>query len=597
MSDAKFTFLQAFESRDDLKQYGSESLTLFGLQLKFNIEDIHNVASDSITDGSDDKKCDLIFIERDLGIAVIAQSYIAASVKPIAKDKASDLNTAASWLLSRSIEELPELIRAKAAELRECIKEGIIKKLEFWYIHNCYESENISQELKTVELTVKNALKSYGDNECTIVANEIGVNQLEQWYLSSKNTILVTDEYYVISSGGYHEKTSDWEVFSCSVPANWIYDIYKEHKENLFSANIRSYLGSRKTESNINHGIKTTAIKSPQNFLVFNNGITALVNDIEIGSRVKNRKTSEIKQSVTFKGISIVNGAQTTGAIGNLEKRPVDKAKIPVRFVKCTDPTIVESIIRFNNSQNTIHAADFRSTDAIQSRLRTEFEDYSDVTYLGGRRGSGNDAIRRSKNLLASDTVAQSLLAFHKEPRDATHSKSKIWEKDEIYSLIFNDNTSADHIMFVYSLYKALVSYKKNLQLKNKTEGLNDFDTDLLKLFSHTGSIYVVMAAISNSLEVILDKKIGSLFDLKFKEKLTPSEYEGYWKVIVESCISFAPETLLTTLESNIKKADVLSTSVKNFTSFIKSILKVNQQLFSDFQSKVIVDKKVLTKV
>jgi len=52
--------------------YGDNSLLLYALQLRYDIEDIIAVASDALTDGSDDKKCDLIYIDHDSGFAVVA---------------------------------------------------------------------------------------------------------------------------------------------------------------------------------------------------------------------------------------------------------------------------------------------------------------------------------------------------------------------------------------------------------------------------------------------------------------------------------------------------------------------------------------------
>jgi hypothetical protein len=72
-------------------------------------------------------------------------------------------------------------------------------------------------------------------------------------------------------------------------------------------------------------------------------------------------------------GISIVNGAQTTGAIGNLLSSPSDKVRVQARFIVCSNPSTIKSVIRFNNSQNKVEAPDFKSNDSIQSRLVIEF--------------------------------------------------------------------------------------------------------------------------------------------------------------------------------------------------------------------------------
>ena len=96
-------FISNYEAREDLKMmYGDNALMLYALQLRFDIEDIISVASESLTDGHDDKKCDLIFVERELGIAVIAQAYNKTNPKQsdlAPSNKASDLNAAAAWVL------------------------------------------------------------------------------------------------------------------------------------------------------------------------------------------------------------------------------------------------------------------------------------------------------------------------------------------------------------------------------------------------------------------------------------------------------------------------------------------------------------------
>jgi hypothetical protein len=181
-----------------------------------------------------------------------------------------------------------------------------------------------------------------------------------------------------------------------------------------------AYLGSRESDSNINNGIKKTAQEQSRNFYVYNNGITALVLDYELGKRSKRGRKLKIT------GISIVNGAQTTGSIAS--DKPSPDLQVPIRFVKAKKDAIIEDIVRYNNSQNKLQAADFRSTDQIQQRLRVEFEGIPDAVYEGGRRGGASDAIRRSKFTLPSFTVGQSLAAFHGDPVAAYDKKSELWD-------------------------------------------------------------------------------------------------------------------------------------------------------------------------
>ena len=83
--------------------------------------------------------------------------------------------------------------------------------------------------------------------------------------------------------------------------------------------------------------------------------------------------------------MSIVNGAQTTGAIGALDSAPGDSALVPIGFVSTADNELIQEIVKYNNSQNQITASDFRSTDPVQKRLKKEINEIPGADYDGGR--------------------------------------------------------------------------------------------------------------------------------------------------------------------------------------------------------------------
>ena len=87
------------------------------------------------------------------------------------------------------------------------------------------------------------------------------------------------------------------------------------------SPNIRDYLGVVRSSGNINFGIKQTAKSQPNNFAIFNNGITVLVNNYEFSE--SNPKDGG-KGTLRVEGFGIVNGGQTTGALGGLEAKEAE---------------------------------------------------------------------------------------------------------------------------------------------------------------------------------------------------------------------------------------------------------------------------------
>lgn len=392
MSSEQPTWQAALEARDDLEQYGDNAIGLFALALRFALDDIHSVAAESVTDGSDDKKCDLIFIDREEGVAVVAQCYFSSKEKRSAPaNKASDLNTAVAWLLQRNVKELPERLRSAATELRSAIADGDVRRFEAWYVHNLPESTNVEDELSTVAATSKTVIDAlHPSARVSISTSEIGRKTLETWYSETLSPILVNDEVKIGVDSGFTLKTGAWQAYVTAVPARVLHRLYTKHKTRLFSANVRDYLGSRSSDANINNGIKRTAQSSPEDFWVFNNGITVLTHHFE-------ESVAKGKKQLLVRGISIVNGAQTTGAIGSLAKSPDPKALVPARFVQTSKPDLIYDIIQYNNSQNKVTASDFRSTDRIQKRLREEVAAIPNAKYEGGRRGGHKDVIERNR--------------------------------------------------------------------------------------------------------------------------------------------------------------------------------------------------------
>jgi len=139
-----------------------DAIGVFAINLRFYVDDIQTIVVEAITGGGDDKKCDVLYIDKERKIAVIAQCYVSRKSRPAApSDKAADLNGALIWLLSTDLDRLPDALQGRADELRAAINGGEIKQFYIWYVHNLPCSKNVKDELLTVETTARAALDSY----------------------------------------------------------------------------------------------------------------------------------------------------------------------------------------------------------------------------------------------------------------------------------------------------------------------------------------------------------------------------------------------------------------------------------------------------
>jgi hypothetical protein len=574
------TWEQAFQSRSDLNQYGDNALGLFVLGLRFGLEDLNTVAANSLTDGNDDKKCDIIYIDPNEGYAVLAQCYYSTKPKASAPaNKASDLNTAVGWLLQRPHDDLPVRLRPAATELRQAIIDGSLQNLHVWYIHNLRESHNVSQELVTVEHTIDAALKSHFPGKKVRVSTiEVGTSTLDEWYGETQSPILVSEEFKIRISAGFEVKGAKWKAYVTTIPGRFLYRVYRKHHAKLFSANVREYLGSRKSDANINNGIKQSAQEAPADFWVFNNGLTILVHSYEV-------KQDRRGQRLKVTGLSIMNGAQTTGALGSLGRAPADDVHVPVRFVVTSDRETIFDIIQYNNSQNKVTASDFRSRDRVQRRLREEITKISDAEYQGGRRGGASDAIRRNPNLLPSYTVGQALAAVQGDPEVAYNQKSDIWALDTLYARYFNDDTTGGHIVFSYSLLRCIEARKGALVAKSKgSSGLTEPEAKELEYFRQRGSTYMLSSAIASCLETILSRKITKISRLSFGT-MSPSEAQKTWGPVVEVCASFCPQ-LQEAFADGLKNKERIKKTLGVFQSLVQATANPNAPTFRKFADR-----------
>lgn len=578
----------ALAERNDLDIYASNKRLLFALQLDYEIEDVHAVAQDALTDGGDDKACDLVYVDRDVGEIVIGQGY--ESVNPEGRtapaSKAASLHQAVSWLLAAPMDELPERLRDAATEVRDALNEKRIQQLRLWFVHNCDENDHVVDELKQAAVGAKAILDSsysLSGDDIDVVIDEVGPRLLASWYEGAQTPILVREKLELPMPNGLLRAAGDnWRSVCVSVPATWLHGLFAEHGADVFSANVRGYLGSIRSEKNINHGIKESAAGTPKRFWAYNNGVTAVVNDWEVDE-------SADPPILNLSGIAIVNGAQTTGALGSVNADDLEGAEVLARFIKCDDLNTVREIIRFNNRQNPTQAADFRSNDRVQRRLRDEFAALGVVDYSGGRRGGSSDVIKRpAENMIAAPVAAQALAAFHGTPSLAYHEKGKIWEDDTIYGRLFSDRTTARHIMFVITALKSIEQEKSRLRSTPDAD-LDDAKQRRLSFLRRRGSQFLLLAGLGACSELLVGRAVPDRYALGFKQGVAVSAGVDGWAPVVDAVMPLAGNSLDAALQSErgLRSDESVRGAIETFRALVESVQAQLEPTFEAFRSVV----------
>ena len=148
---------------------------------------------------------------------------------------------------------------------------------------------------------------------------------MEHLYAARDSHIEIQDNIEFPYAPALTESGSKWKASIATVDGSWISELFTKYGDALYSANYRGFLGADRRKK-VNSGIRDTAENASGDFWVFNNGITILTNGI-----------TEKNSKLTLSGISVINGAQTTGSIGSVdkEKSNLSKVRLICRIVEC----------------------------------------------------------------------------------------------------------------------------------------------------------------------------------------------------------------------------------------------------------------------
>ncbi len=512
--------------------------------------DLQALASECLTDVPDDKKIDFIKLDRDQHRVVVAQGYhsVTPSKDSAPANKASDLNTAAAWLLSGDVTQVPEPLRVVIAEIRDALKDGEVEAIDFVYTHNVSESENVARELRTV---AEHARKSLPNGSTISVSwKELGIEGLERLYQTQESSIEIREKIECPATVQFLESGPKWKAAILTLPAEWLAKLFEKHADALFSANYRGFLGiSRRRKINLE--IRQTAEGKPQDFWVFNNGVTLLT-----------LKMDPLKTGTMLEGISIINGAQTTGSIGSVErtKHSLKDVRVLGRIIECADADTIGDIVRFNNTQNQIETWDLYSNSPEQQRIETEFHDL-------GHQYARKRNRRKPEQAIGIEEVIQPLLAFKGNHEDANRGKNTIFEREKLYRSAF-ENKGARHILFVFTLSRCIDRVRLELKDKFKQKTIIGMELEQLNALRNLKFKNFFLSVMGRCLEPILAAKVN-LDTVAFqKNDATRSnrsidDLVEIWKPVVTAVLSILCSQMGSDVAMRIAAADALSELTK----------------------------------
>lgn len=404
-------------------------------------------AYDAITvEGPNEKGMDIFWIDQQQKRVFIAQCKYSktGTSNPGVKDVRNLLNCT-NWLSNpQTLEREGRLeLLAAATEYKTAVEEGY--KIELWFVYAGSRNENIDKEIRVYNANPENRMRNRSAIHCDLDLLETLFEEFRGLERRIERAIVKIQEQPVELEGTFGKG------LLTSIAAPDLISLYNEFGDKLFARNVRMWLGARR--GSVNAGIIATVEDERErgNFWAYNNGITVVCDHYAF---------DENTQELTLNNFSIVNGCQTTVslALADAEDSERREVRLLARFIS-PPASIIDSIIKFTNTQNPIRSWDLVSQDPTQIRLKRDFEGLNRPSYYAIRRGewtalSGNERrkFRHEEGpgwrTIKHDLLAQYLASF--KARAVVAYKNKAFLFDRYYSETFPPDLRAEEALFVW---------------------------------------------------------------------------------------------------------------------------------------------------
>lgn len=283
-------------------------------------------------------------------------------------------------------------------------------------------------------------------------------------------------------------------------------------RANIFDANVRAYQGN----TDVNNEIINTLQKCPENFVLYNNGITIVCSKLE-------RKGKKLKIETP----QVVNGCQTCSLLFKAYKKGIDlsKVKVIVKTIETTDEIVTQGIVRGTNRQNIVYEEAFETI----RQFHKDLEDFFNIMEVPGFKKIYYE--RRSKQYYFNSQIKpyqkisfrmliQSMVAMYMNKVEISHrheSKLITEYKDKLfvdghsfypYYVAGLLTTNLDYLMKKNKNFTDVKNYKKHILFVlqelnmgpapniNDTEEIEDYCKKFLKLLSNSNFENLVTVAV-----------------------------------------------------------------------------------------------------
>lgn len=355
-----------------------------------------------------------------------------------------------------------------------------------------------------------------------------------------------------------------------------------EHKDYIFSSNIRNYKGLNK----INKGIKESYEMNPKDFWYYNNGITIVCNDYELTDNISNIS------KVTITAPQIVNGCQTATTIykawkaSSEEERKHNDGTILVKIIRDKQKNKRNNITKYTNSQTAVSGKDFFALDEFHKELKEKFEEFgyfyetqTNSAKVKTKKYNGHsqynhlfDSKFLKYNVMSAKEVTQIYISAMLEIPAKAKNIGQFMPGGARYEQVYNEHTPYDPRYFI--LPYGTWYYLKNIfdLPENKALDKDKWNASLL-LSTYTAFRIISKQYFDHNVHYLTEPFIQKCEEIitnesKFKNlvQTTYNVISDFYKdtSIKDIIADNLPKFLKNTIESNHKVKDILDSKIED---------------------------------
>ena len=430
----------------------TRALAATALMMRCNID--AKTAANSVTDGYHDLGIDAIYLDDNNRTLFIVQSkWRNEGSGSISREEMDTFVGGLKRVIGYDLAGANEKIIAKQADIDTAL-DGIGYRIEATFVHTGSSDINDYVMRPMTELE-----KATNDDASDILHfSQITFKDVYE-YLASEGTNEDIKIDIILNNWGKLDKP--YLMYYGMVPASVVGEWYSEYGDRLFDQNLRLYKG----RTDVNDGIKRVLSTEAENFVYYNNGIKLLCK--KINRNLKQSYTTECGV-FTLEGVSVINGAQTTGCIGKAYMEfpeQLSNAKVLIQMIDMSEmpETLGTLITKLSNTQNRIENKDFAALDPTQEKIKRELS-FSHYKYLY----KNGEEITDLNVQLSFDEAIVALACLYDIEYSTIAKKNVGALSDDItkapYKALFNPSTNSfellNSVMIIREVEKMLQAHK-----------------------------------------------------------------------------------------------------------------------------------------